>query len=56
MSMTIAQMREEVARLYSGEGWRRKVAAMPDMQVLAIYKRQVLGKSGTPGGGSHAAR
>ena len=56
MSMTIAQMRAEVAKLYAGPAWKQKVAAMPDMQVLAIYKRQVLGKGSAPGGGGHAAR
>ena len=44
MSMTISQMRAEVAKLYSGDGWRRKVAAMPDGQILAIYQKQVLGR------------
>ena len=56
MSMTIEQMRLEVAKLYSGYSWRERVARMPDGQILAIYQKQVLGKGGTPGGGSHAAR
>ena len=53
MSMTIEQMRAEVARLYSGDGWRRKVAAMPEGQIVAIYKRQVLGKASNAGGGAN---
>ncbi len=53
MSMTIEQMRAEVARLYPGEGWRRRVAAMPDGQILAIYNRQVLGKAAGTGGGAN---
>ena len=52
MSMTLEQMRAEVARLYSGYGWRDKVARMPDKQILAIYQRQVLNKSGGKGGGT----
>lgn len=44
MSMTIEQMRAEVAKLYSGYSWRDKVARMPERQILAIYQRQVLGK------------
>ena len=55
MSMTIEQMRAEVARLYSGVGWKQKVAAMPDNQILAIYNRQVLGKV-SGGGGARNAR
>lgn len=51
MSMTVEQMRAEVARLYSGAQWRQKVARMPDKQIVAIYNRQVLGKSA--GGGSN---
>lgn len=51
MSMTVEQMRAEVARLYSGAQWRQKVARMPDKQIVAIYNRQCLGK-GTGGGGN----
>ncbi|MBQ3063965.1 MAG: hypothetical protein IJC99_04105 [Clostridia bacterium] len=54
MSMTIEQMRAEVARLYSGDGWRRKVAAMPEGQILAIYNKQVLGKASGQGGTGNA--
>ena len=50
MSMTLEQMRAEVARLYSGYGWRDKVARMPDKQILAIYQRQVLGRANAGGG------
>lgn len=38
--MTIAQMRDEVMKLYSGEAWKRRVFSMSDAQILAIYKRQ----------------
>lgn len=44
MSMTIEQMRLEVAKLYPGYSWRERVARMPDGQILAIYQKQVLGK------------
>lgn len=39
--MSIEQMRAEVAKLYSGESWRRRVRDMPDKQILAIYNKQV---------------
>lgn len=50
MSMTIEQMRAEVARLYPGKRWQERVARMPDGQILAIYKRQVLGRASGQGG------
>ena len=50
MSMTIEQMRFEVARLYSGAAWQAKVARMPDGQILAIYNKQVLGRASGQGG------
>lgn len=50
MSMTIEQMRAEVARLYSGAAWQQKVAKMPEGQILAIYSRQILHKSEDKGG------
>lgn len=40
--MSIAQMREEVKKLYPGEAWKKKVDAMTDYQILAIYRRKVL--------------
>lgn len=52
MSMTIEQMRSEVSKLYPWDGWKAKVAKMPDGQILAIYNRQVLGKSNPKGGGA----
>lgn len=52
MSMTIEQMRAEVARLYSGLGWKGKVAKMSESQILAIYSRQVLNKGNGKGGGT----
>ena len=53
MSMTIEQMRFEVAKLYPGYGWRDRVAKMPDKQILAIYTGKVLGKANTKGGGTN---
>ncbi len=40
--MTVEQMRAEVAKLYTGESWKKKVSSMSDGQIIAIYKRQVL--------------
>ena len=51
MSMTIEQMRAEVAALYTGPKWKEKVARMPDGQILAIYNRQVLGGANGVGRG-----
>lgn len=31
--------RDYVVGMYKGEGWKRKVAAMPHHQVVAIYLR-----------------
>lgn len=53
MSMTIEQMRAEVAKLYPGDGWRQRVAAMHEGQILAIYNKQVLGKEQRGGGGKN---
>ncbi len=39
--MTIEQMRAEVMKLYNGDAWKRRVAAMTEKQILAIYNRQV---------------
>jgi hypothetical protein len=39
--MSIEQMRAEVAKLYSGESWKRRVRDMSDAQILAIYNKQV---------------
>ena len=43
--MSIAQMREELLKLYASDSWRRKVKTMPDYQVLAIYRRKILNKA-----------
>ena len=51
MSMTIEQMRAEVAALYPALSWKDKVAKMPNGQILAIYSRQVLEKGNGKGGG-----
>lgn len=52
MSMTMEQMRAEVAALYTGPKWKEKVARMPDRQILAIYNRQVLNGGSKKGGGA----
>ena len=49
MSMTIEQMRAEVAKLYHGQKWKERVASMSDKQILAIYNGQILHK---PRGGA----
>lgn len=37
---SINQMRHEIAHVYGNKpGWRHRVAAMPDNQITAIYKR-----------------
>ena len=46
------QMRAAVANLYSGEGWKQRVAKMPEAQILAIYNRQILNKAGGKGKGA----
>lgn len=38
--MVEVDKRAFVAALYSGEGWKRKVAAMSDAQITAIYLRE----------------
>lgn len=35
--MTVDQMRKEIAKVYPGEAWQRKVDRMYDDQVIAIY-------------------
>ena len=52
MSMTMEQMRAEVAALYTGPKWKEKLARMPEGQILAIYNRQVLNKGNGKGGGA----
>ena len=32
-------MRERVLSAYAGEGWRKKVEAMTDSQLIQVYKR-----------------
>ena len=51
MSMTIEQKRAEVAKLYSGQKWRDKVAKMSNDQIGAIYNHQVLNRANGQGGG-----
>lgn len=43
--MSISQMRAELLKLYASASWRHKVMTMPDYQVLAIYRRQILNKA-----------
>lgn len=40
MSSDIDAMRAEVGTLYPGSRWKRRVAQMPDPQVMAIYFRE----------------
>ena len=40
--MSMDQMRAAVAALYSGKGWKEKVARMPEGQILAIYNKRVI--------------
>lgn len=35
--MTVEQMRTEVSKAYSSSSWKKKVSAMPDGQILALY-------------------
>lgn len=35
--MTVEEMRVAIAKVYKGDGWKRKVHNMPDYQVTAIY-------------------
>lgn len=35
--MSLDQMRSTLATAYSGEKWKRKVSAMSDGQVIAVY-------------------
>ncbi|MBQ8356209.1 MAG: hypothetical protein IJX39_00210 [Clostridia bacterium] len=37
--MTVEQMRAELSKVYTGEGWRKKVAHMHDNQIIAIYRK-----------------
>lgn len=36
--MTIEYMREKIAEVYPGVGWKVKCRDMPDNQVVAIYR------------------
>ena len=49
--MSMEQMRAQVAALYPWDGWRTKVAKMPNGQILAIYSTRVLGGYTRKGGG-----
>lgn len=35
--MLVDQMRAEVAKAYQSASWKKKVSAMPDNQILALY-------------------
>lgn len=37
MTPDIDLMRQEVAKMYDGDRWKRRVKKMPDGQVTAIY-------------------
>ena len=48
--MSIEQMRAEVANLYPGESWKRRVLNMSDAQVFAIYQKNAGGEGGEQDG------
>lgn len=37
MSDRIEEMRHDISKVYLSSGWKKKVANMPDKQVMAIY-------------------
>ena len=41
MTPDIGIMRQEVAAMYPGRKWKRRVERMPDDQVTAIYLRKI---------------
>ena len=41
MNLSLSEKRKVVAAKYDGEKWRRRVAGMPDYQILAIYQKMV---------------
>ena len=43
--MNLTDMRYVLSKAYPGLGWKKKVAAMPDDQVIAVYYRITTGKS-----------
>ena len=42
--MNLTDMRYVLSKAYPGLGWKKKVAAMPDDQVIAVYYRIVTGR------------
>ena len=36
--MTVEGMRDRICNVYNSDKWRRRVALMPERQVVAIYK------------------
>ena len=37
--MTVVQMREALLAVYPTEGWYKKVMAMHDNQIIAVYRK-----------------
>ena len=35
--MNVETMRSEIAKVYTGNGWKKKVKNMPENQVVAVY-------------------
>ena len=35
--MNVETMRSEIAKVYTGDGWKKKVKNMPENQVVAVY-------------------
>ena len=41
MNLSISEKRKIVASKYYSEKWRRRVAGMPDYQIIAIYQKMI---------------
>lgn len=37
MSALIEEMRHDISKVYLSSGWKKKVANMPDKQVMGVY-------------------
>lgn len=37
MSALVEEMRHDISKVYLSSGWKKKVANMPEKQVMAIY-------------------
>ena len=41
MNLSVPEKRKIVASKYNSEKWRRRVAGMPDYQIIAIYQKMI---------------